>query len=127
MDEHYDEYQGKFIFFNDGRKGRITEFMDKYNILELAKKNGLKTLETKAVARGVLPENIEYPVITRSIAPNIGGWKSNVHICENEKELLEAFEKSRVRQFWFSTILIRKTKWLLRDSQLLMVKLTFLQ
>lgn len=93
MDEHYDEYQGKFIFFNAGRNGRITEFMDKYNILGLAKKNGLKTLEAKAVKRGVLPEDIEYPVITKSIAPNIGGWKSDVHICENEKELLEAFEK----------------------------------
>lgn len=93
MDEHYNEYQGKFIFFNAGRNGRITEFMDKYNILELAKKNGLKTLEAKAVKRGVLPEGVEYPVITKSIAPNVGGWKSDVHICENEKELLEAFEK----------------------------------
>ena len=61
MDEHYDEYQGKFIFFNAGRNGRITEFMDKYNILELAKKKGLKTLEAKAVKRGVLPEGVEYP------------------------------------------------------------------
>lgn len=92
MDEHYEDYKDKFIFFNAGKNGRITEFMDKFNVLELAKKHGLKTLEAVAVERGVLPKGVEYPVITKSIAPNIGGWKSDVHICENEQELLEAFK-----------------------------------
>ena len=92
MDEHYNEYEGKFVFFNAGKSGRISEFMDKYNILELAKRKGLKTLDAVAVERGVLPEGIEYPVITKSIAPNVGGWKSDVHICENEQELLEAYK-----------------------------------
>lgn len=93
MDEHYEEYVGKFIFFNAGRSGKITEFMDKFNILELAKKHGLKTLDAVAVKRGVVPENVEYPVITKSIAPNVGGWKADVHICENEEALKVAFEK----------------------------------
>lgn len=92
MDEHYMEYEGKFIFFNAGQNGRITEFMNKYNILELAKKNGLKTLDAVVVKRGIVPENIEYPVITKSIAPNVGGWKSDVHICEDAEELKIAFE-----------------------------------
>lgn len=93
MDEHYDDYAGKFIFFNAGRRGRITEFMDKFNILELAKKYGLKTLGAQSLERGVLPIDVEYPIITKSIAPNIGGWKSDVHICENEDELKEAYKK----------------------------------
>ena len=93
MDEHYEEYEGKFIFFNAGRNGRISEYMNKYNILQLAKQNGLMTLDAVTVKRGTLPENIEYPVITKSIAPNVGGWKSDVYICENEDELLEAYEK----------------------------------
>lgn len=93
MDEHYEDYKGKFIFFNAGANGRITEFMDKYNILELAKKNGLKTLDAVAVKRGILPEGIDYPIITKSIAPNIGGWKSDVYICQNEQELMDAFKK----------------------------------
>lgn len=92
MDEHYEDYEGKFIFFNAGQNGRITEFMNKFNILELAKKNGLKTLDAIVVKRGVIPQNVEYPVITKSIAPNVGGWKSDVHICENVEELKMAFE-----------------------------------
>ena len=92
MDEHYEDYNGKFIFFNAGQRGKITEFMDKYNILELAKKNGLKTLKAVAVERGTLPDGVEYPVITKSIAPNVGGWKSDVHICKNEQELMEAYK-----------------------------------
>lgn len=93
MDEHYEEFAGKFIFFNAGKNGGITKYMDKFNILELAKKNGLKTLEAVAVKKGEIPKNISFPIITKSIAPNIGGWKSDVFICENEEELKAAYEK----------------------------------
>ena len=93
MDEHYDEYKDKFIFFNAGSVGRISEFMDKYNILQLAKKHGLKTLDAVAVKKGEIPKDIDYPVITKSIAPNIGGWKSDVYICNSKSELQSAYKK----------------------------------
>lgn len=93
MDEHYDEYAGKFIFFNAGKNGGITKYMDKFNILELAREKGLKTLDAVAVKRGEIPKQVQYPVITKSIAPNVGGWKSDVFICENEEELKQAYEK----------------------------------
>ena len=93
MDEHYDEFEGKFVFFNAGKNGRITEFMNKFNILELAKKHGLKTLDAQSLEKGIFPTDVEYPIITKSIAPNIGGWKSDVYICENEEELKKAYTK----------------------------------
>ena len=93
MDEHFDEYNGRFLFFNAGKAGRITEFIDKYNILKIAEKHGMKILPSWSVERGVIPKDIEYPVITKSISPVIGGWKSDVHICENEDELKIAYEK----------------------------------
>ncbi len=92
MDEHYVDYYGKFIFFNAGKPGRITEFMNKYNILQLAKKHGLNTLNAVAVKNGEIPKDVEYPIITKSIAPNIGGWKSDVHICETKDELIDAYK-----------------------------------
>lgn len=92
MDEHYDEICDKFIMFSSGKKGRTLEFMDKFKILELAEKHGLKTLKTVVVDRGVIPEELEYPVITKSISPTVGGWKSDVHICENEEELKAAYK-----------------------------------
>jgi D-aspartate ligase len=93
MDEHYEDFAGKFIFFNAGRSGKVTEYMDKYNILTLAKENGFQILPSKAVPRGVIPDDVPYPVITKSIAPNVGGWKSDVFICKNEEELKVAYEK----------------------------------
>ena len=93
LDFHYDEMRDKFIFFNAGKQGRINEFMDKYNVLELAKKHGLNVLENKACKRGEIPESIEYPVITKSISPTVGAWKGDVHICHNEEELMAAYDQ----------------------------------
>lgn len=92
FDNHYDELVGKFLVFNAGRKGRITEYMDKMNILNVAKKHGINVLDTVVTDRGVIPENLEYPVITKAISPNVGGWKSDVHICNNREELVAAHE-----------------------------------
>lgn len=57
-----------------------------------AKEHGLKVLETRTVARGEIPEDLEYPIITKSISPNAGGWKSDVHICHSAEELRQAYE-----------------------------------
>lgn len=92
LDEHYDDIKNRFIFFNAGQSGRINEFMDKYKIIELAKKYGLSTLNTICVKRGVIPDNLEYPVITKSISPLSGGWKADVFICKDCKELEKAYK-----------------------------------
>ena len=63
LDERYDELNDKFIFFNAGKTGRIEEFMDKNNILECAKRHGLKVLETRVVNHGEVPADLEYPII----------------------------------------------------------------
>lgn len=92
LDERYEELKDKFIFFNAGATGRIEEFMDKNNILECAKRHGLKVLETRVMNHGEVPEDLEYPIITKSISPNVGGWKSDVHICHSAGELKAAYE-----------------------------------
>lgn len=92
FDEHFDEIKDKFLFFNAGVIGRINEFMDKYKIIELAKKHGLPTLRTVCVKRGVIPDDLEYPVITKSISPLSGGWKADVFICQEHAELKKAYE-----------------------------------
>lgn len=91
LDEHYEEIKEKFIFFNAGERYRINEFMDKYKIIELAKKHGLPTLNTVCVERGVIPDDLEYPIITKSVSPLSGGWKADVFICQNKTELGRAY------------------------------------
>lgn len=103
LDEHYKEMTDKFIFYNAGETGRISKYMDKHEILELAKKHGLKVLDNIVVKRGEIPEGIEYPIITKSISPNVGGWKSDVHICHSNEELKLAFEQIEAH-----TVLIQK-------------------
>lgn len=94
IDNHYTECKDHFLTFNAGRDGRITEFMNKINILDVASRHGIPTLNTIVVDNGDIEAcaNLEYPIITKSISPNVGGWKSDVHICENEEELREAFK-----------------------------------
>lgn len=92
LDERYDELKDKFILFNAGEAGRITEFMDKEKVLELAKKHGLKVLDTRVLNKGEIPADLDYPIITKSISPNVGGWKSDVHICKSKEELEKAYE-----------------------------------
>ena len=92
LDLHYDDLKDRFIFFNSGAPGITTRYMDKKAILDLAEKHGFKVLKTIVTERGTVPKNLEYPIITKSISPNVGGWKSDVHICGSEDELRKAFE-----------------------------------
>lgn len=93
VDRHYDKLKDKFICYNAGKQGRINKYMNKQMILKLAKKHGLKVLDSIVVKTGVIPKDLEYPIITKDISPTAGGWKSDVFICENEIELRKAMEK----------------------------------
>lgn len=92
FEKHYDELKDKFIMFNAGGNGRIAKYLDKFEILECARRHGIKILPTVVVKCGEIPPNFDYPIITKAISPNAGAWKGDVHICLNEKELEQAFK-----------------------------------
>lgn len=94
FDFHYDEWKDKFMTYNAGAAGRINEFMDKYEIQQLAKKHGFNVLDSYVISKeDKLPENLWYPIITKDISPNSGSWKADVFICKDENELKEAIKK----------------------------------
>ncbi len=93
LDYHYDELVNKFFFFNAGEKGRITYFMDKYNVSSLAKDCGFKVPDLQIVKKGEIPNDLEYPIITKAISPNSGAWKEDVFICNSKEELKKAYKK----------------------------------
>lgn len=113
FDLHYDEVKDKFILYNAGKTGRINEFMDKKKILELASKVGFKTLPSYRVKNGVIPEGLEYPVITKDISPNSGSWKSDVFICNNEEELKEAFKSITSEEILIQKYVNKKNEYAL--------------
>ena len=103
FDLHYEEVKDKFVFFNAQTPGRICEFMNKKRILDLAKEVGLNVLKTIVVNKGDIPDDLEYPIITKGITPIEGNWKGDVYICNNRTELEIAYGKIAS-----STVLLQK-------------------
>ncbi len=91
LDSHYDELKDYFYFFNAGETGRIKHYMSKDILCELAEKHGFNVAKTWKVKVGEIPEDIEYPIITKAINSYSAEWKSIVSICHNEDELKEAY------------------------------------
>ena len=95
LDHKYDLIKDKFIFYNAGCKDRITHYMGKDTILQLAEKHGIPVLKNIVVDKGEVPEGLEYPVITKAAISTIGDWKKDVFICNNQEELEEAYKHIR--------------------------------
>lgn len=113
FDLHYNEIKDRFICYNAGAQGRINEFMDKKNILELAKKHGFNVLDSYVVNKGEIPNNLIYPVITKDISPNSGSWKSDVFICKDENELKEAYKTITSPQVLIQRFINKKNEYAL--------------
>lgn len=93
LDSHYDELKDYFYFYNAGETGRIKHYMSKDLMCELAEKHGFNVAKTWKVKTGEIPEDIEYPIITKAMNSYGAEWKGIVSICHNEKELRRAFAK----------------------------------
>ena len=92
LDSHYEELKDHFYFFDGGKAGIISHYMDKDAISQLAVECGCKIPKTEIVKRGQLPTTLKYPVITKAKVSAIGGWKKDVRICYSEEELVEAYK-----------------------------------
>lgn len=93
IDTYYDEIVDKFITYNSNNEsGRLNWLMNKDNITDLALMSGLDVPLKEVVNTGFLPQKLKYPVITKVLKSTLGAWKNDVHICSNEKELLEAYK-----------------------------------
>lgn len=93
IDNHYSEIKNKFITYNGGEQGRLNWLMNKDHITDLGLQAGLDVPAKEVVVTGVLPNHVKYPVITKALDSTMGAWKGDVHICNNEVELLEAYKK----------------------------------
>lgn len=85
LDENYENLKERFIFFNSGKNGLVTYYMNKQVQTNLAKELGIsvpKSFEYK--------ENIEdavYPCLLKPVQSINGG--KQVVVCQNENELEE--------------------------------------
>lgn len=93
LDKHYDELKDSFYFYNAGEAGRLRHFMNKDVLNEVAIRAGFNVAKTWKIKTGFIPEDIQYPVITKALNSFGEEWKSIVFICRNDNELSDAFSK----------------------------------
>ncbi len=98
LDKHYNELKDFFYFYNAGETGRIIHYMNKDNMIEVVQKYGLNVAKTWKVKVGEIPEDIEYPIMTKAINSFGDEWKDIVYICHNDEELKTAYGKMKSKE-----------------------------
>lgn len=98
LDKHYDELKDHFNFYNAGESSRITHYMNKDNMIEVAVKHGLNVAKTWKVKVGDIPADIKYPIMTKAINSFGAEWKNIVFICHNDEELRTAYSKMKSKE-----------------------------
>ena len=95
LDKHYDRLKDYFYFYNAGEAGRIAHYMNKDMMMNLVRKYGIQIAKTWKVKVGEIPEDIVYPIMTKAINSIGVEWKDIVYICNNDRELKEAFSNMK--------------------------------
>lgn len=93
LDRHYDEIKDYFYFYNAGASGRINYYMNKDRMFDVVAKHGLQVARTWKINVGDIPDDIEYPIMTKAVNTIGSEWKSIVFVCNNDEELLAAYSK----------------------------------
>ena len=92
IEKIYISLENKFFFFNAGRQGKINELLNKQVQCRLAEECGLAIPRQEVVDTGVLPKTLKYPVLTKTLKSTMGRWKEDYYICEDEEQLLTAYQ-----------------------------------
>ena len=92
FDHKYAEVKDKFYVANAGEADRISHYMNKYVLCDLAKRHGLNVAKSWVVKKGEIPNGLVYPLITKPLTsyPN---WKADYRVCNNEQELKQAYSE----------------------------------
>lgn len=96
MDKYYDKLKDHFFFFNAG--GKLRQYFNKDEVNRLVAKYGINVPKTWKVSVGEIPEDIEYPIMTKAVNSIGEEWKDIVFICHNDEELISAYSKMKSKK-----------------------------
>lgn len=92
LDNHYDELSTFLLLSGTGKQGELEYWMDKLNMIQLAKSVGMHVPETITVKKGETVDEFAFPCITKSISTLQGG-KSNLRVCKDKQSLNDFLSK----------------------------------
>lgn len=93
LDDNYDRLVGRFYFFNCGEAHRLKVFLNKDEQCRVAEECGFNVPKREVIKKGELPKTLRYPIITKTISSNEGGWKDDVYVCKSESDLKDAYDR----------------------------------
>lgn len=93
LDKNTEALSSKFVLPNIINGGNLENVMDKEYMSSLARTKGINVPKTWVVADGIIPEDVEYPCITKAIS-SVKGTKSNLRIFREKQELEEFIKTS---------------------------------
>lgn len=94
LDNHYDALSSLFILPTVKDAGSLQELMKKSTMRELANSVGLDTPKTWQIHDNQIPEDIEYPCITKALSSVVGS-KEDMIICHTEQRLKDFLQTQR--------------------------------
>lgn len=86
LNDHYDLLSPFLIIPGIPQQGLLTEWMDKEKMTEEAARIGLNIPPTWLVHKKQIPNEIEYPCVTKSLS-SVGNGKAEFKLCNNREEL----------------------------------------
>lgn len=110
LDRCYNVLKDSFYWNNAGSEGRLSEYLRKEKQLELATICGFNVLPSVVVNVGEIPNDIEYPVITKATTSEMSNWKEEVFVCKNEEELREAYKNLRSERVLIQKYVYKKNE-----------------
>ena len=113
LDKNYDRLKDYFIFYNAGEQGRLSFYLEKYNLTEAAREVGFHVPLTEELEVGALPTKVSYPVITKAADSFDIGWKSSTHICKSEQELKDAYKELKCKRIIVQEYVSKKNELML--------------
>ncbi|MDE5611502.1 MAG: ATP-grasp domain-containing protein [Odoribacter sp.] len=89
VDVNYDRLKDDFFFANAGKAGRITNYMNKEELVRLAKECGFNVPRSWSISNKYPIQNdISFPCITKPLL-SVQGSKADMFVCHTKQELEE--------------------------------------
>jgi D-aspartate ligase len=88
LNENYNKLHDILYLPTINEQGHLTQWMDKEKMIKVAKSLGMNVPSTWLVVNKLIPDDIEYPCVTKSLS-SVKKGKSEFALCNSREELLE--------------------------------------